>query len=250
MRSRWYAVLFPCCVLASAGACNAITGQHDRFLDEGDSSVPLRSDSSADTDRDLDSGSSMTDAADGAPQIVTINVPHTWTTPNGAVYGPAGGGTSILEAGAQSHAVIVPSPVIAIPSDDYTVTATILAPTKLEFGVLVRGQADGMIAVYGSIYGTVTPAFLAIFGPPDWNPPRTSTGPDYTFTNGSRYTMKVRAVGSQITSKLWNAAQAEPAQWHASLIVPWATGKGIGFYVYMTATTGLPVLEKMVVTVP
>lgn len=245
------AVVAPFAALLAVGACNTILGEHERRLDDRDGSSAQLDATTADAL--VDTGPGNLDAGvdgDGGPQTITLVVPHTWTTPNGAIYGPVKGGTSILEAGTNGHAVIIPAPAIDIPADDYTLTATIIAPTRFEFGILVRGQPDGKTALYGSVYGNATPAFLGTFGPPDWNPPRTSTGPDYTFTNGTRYTMKVRAVGNQVTAKLWPAAQAEPIQWHASMIVPWTTGRGIGFYAYMTATTGLPILETMTVTVP
>jgi hypothetical protein len=260
-------------LLGSAiGACNAITGQHERTLADDSSSLPGR-DGGGGTDTKVLDDQRVADEGEAAVLLpdqdaptgpITITVPQSWSSPNGAVFTTNASGTTITDYGRPPtfighHPLLVPSPAINIPTEDYTVEATIFAPTSYEFGVMVRRQPDGNGIVYGSIYAGVTPAFLGKLGPnccpvgpptpaDPWNPTKEGTGPNYTLVAGTRYIMKVRAVGNQITAKLWVATGAEPLEWHASMISPWSTGRGIGFYEYFTGTSGFPVLEAMKVT--
>jgi hypothetical protein len=254
---------------AAMGACNAITGQHERTLADSDNATqPGRVEGGSDAltadDTNVDNSDQDADAAKGVDSgPVTIVVPQSWGTPNGAIFTTNASGTTITNYTPPTghHPVIIPSPAVNIPSEDYTVEATILAPTSYEFGVMVRIQPDGNGIVYGSLYAAATPAFLGKLGPnccpvgpptpaDPWNPTKEGTGPAYTIVAGTTYRMKVRAVGNQITAKLWVSGQAEPTLWHASMIAPWSTGKGIGFYTYFTGTSGFPVFKDMKVTVP
>lgn len=227
-------------------ACNAITGQRDRVLDEREADA----DTIVVDDAGLDVGPDVVDAApDTKVDPVTINVPASWSTPNGAIF-TTDGGTQITGFTTYSHPVLVATPAPVVPSQDYTVEAVVLAPTKYEFGILVRIQPDGTAGSYGSLFVGNTPGFLGIIGPPTWSPSKGGGGASYVFTPGARYKIKIRVVGPQITVKQWLANQPEPALYQGTEILPWSTGTGVGFYTYHTSAVGVPVLESMKITVP
>jgi len=46
---------------------------------------------------------------------------------------------------------------------------------------------------------------------------------------------------------MWEANEAEPAAYQVLATAPWATGRGIGFYTYLTNSA---VLETLRVSVP
>ena len=231
-------------------ACDALTGAHDRLLDDADAAGPNR------PRADASDGASSTDAepgdsdvvVDAGPDVVFIDVPLTFSTPNGAVFSTTAGGTTITAAGGASHPVIVPMPPPGITAEDYTVYATVLAPGNGEFGVLTRFQPDGGAAVcFGSKFGTENRSFMGSFKAPDWNPALDTLGPTYVYTPNERFKFRLRAVGNEIAGKLWDAKQPEPASFQVLVVAPWTTGRGIGFYTY---TPSGAVLESLRISIP
>jgi hypothetical protein len=252
---------------AGAAACNAITGANERMLDPDLADVRGRDTGIDDDDKDtggntvLDSGPQADTfipdvfiEGDAAPLVFVIDTKGTWTSPNGATPTVVANGVKIsaMDAAANNHPIIVPAVQPAIPSDNYTVRATILATSAggtPEFGILTRFQANGAI-VLGNVYGGNPPAFLgsmsATVSP--WNPANNAQGPSYTYVVGARYKLHVRVIGTEARAKFWLANDTEPM--NENIVypnVPYATGKGIGFYTYFTHDT---VLEEMTVTVP
>lgn len=240
-------------VAFAAVACNALNGGHDRFLDTGDgSSLPARADA-GDGGGGADVGTGPTEASVGDAAeagVLAIPVSRQFTTLNGATFDTNAAGTTItaFDAGA-SHPVIVPLPQPSIPSEDFTILATVLAPTNGEFGILTRIQADERAVVFGSKYGGQNQPFLGTFGPPDWNPGSDARGVAYAYTPNARFNFKVRATANQITAKMWDASTPEPADKDAAALFasPFTTGRGIGFYTY---DINGAVLESMSITVP
>ena len=235
----------------AAAACNALNGGHDRFLEGDDASgLPTRGDAGGGGDAGADAVTVVeAGAGDAEAGVLQIAVSKQFITLNGATFATTDAGTTITayDAGA-THPVIVPLPQPSIPSEDFTVLATVFAPNDGEFGILTRVQPDGRAVVFGSKYGTQYQPFLGTFGPPDWNPTDNANGLAYTYTLGARYKFKVRAVANQISAKMWDATTPEPAEsGAANLAGPYTTGRGIGFYTY--AINGA-VLESMSVTVP
>jgi len=249
-RRRGLAVVATATALAAA-ACNALNGGHDRFLDTEDgSSLPARSDggeAGADVVMPVEASTGNGDAEAGA---LTILVSTQFTTLNGATSDTTDAGTTITAFdGGAAHAVIVPLPQPSIPSEDFTILATVLAPTNGEFGILTRLQPDDHAVVFGSKFGAQNQPFLGTFGPPDWSPSDDARGIAYAYTPNARFKLKVRAAANQITAKLWDASTPEPADKDAAAVLASAftTGRGIGFYTY--GINGA-VLESMSVTVP
>ena len=252
-RRRGIAIVATATALAAA-ACNALNGGHDRFLDTEDgSSLPppqvdggeAGADAGADAETVIEAS-----AGDAEAGVLQIPVSKQFMTLNGATFATTAAGTTItaFDAGA-THPVIVPLPQPSIPSEDFTVLATVLAPTNGEFGILTRLQPDNRSVVFGSKFGTQNQPFLGTIGPPDWNPSDNARGLAYAYTPNARYKFKVRATANQITAKMWDAATPEPADKDAAALLasPFTTGRGIGFYTY---TVNGAVLESMSVTVP
>ncbi len=148
--------------------------------------------------------------------------------------------------------MIIPLPQPSIPSEDFTVLATVVTPSDkpaAEFGVLTRIQPDMHAVVFGSEFGMQPKPFLGTIGPPDWNPSNDAQGLQYVYTPGDRFKLKVRAAANVITAKIWDAKTPEPADKDAAAILASAftTGRGIGFYTY---DINGAVLESMTITVP
>jgi hypothetical protein len=250
-RAPWAALL-----LATLGpaACNSLLDNHDRQLGEHDSLAdggPNRRDSGKDVDPGDDASEPPIDADvpdDGAPSPITIVVPNNWKSLNGATFSTSDAGVMITGYTSAGHAAIVPAPSQpSIPAEDYTVVATVRAPSNAEFGILARMQTDGSCALLGSKFGSETRPWVAYMSASDWNPFLLNLGPPYTFTPNARYKMKLRVAGDQATGKIWNATQAEPAGWQTIGTVPWKTGRGVGYYVYGAYDA---VLESLQITVP
>lgn len=236
---------------AASAACNALLDNHDRQLDERDSfeGGGGGKDAAQDvTPPDDDAGTDVgVDAPDDGPEPVTIPIPQQWKTPNGAQFSTTDAGTTITGYTSAGHPVIVPVTQPSLPSENYTVVATVRAPTNGEFGVIARIQTDGSCALLGSKFGTDTRSFVGNMSSADWSPNLLNLGPLYAFSANARYRLKLRVVGDQATGKLWDMAQAEPDGWQTIGTLPWKTGGGVGYYVYNTYDA---VLESMVVTVP
>jgi hypothetical protein len=248
---------------AGAGACNAITGANERKLDpnldldERDTGGGKDEDTGANAPLDASIvDTSVPDAkADTSTQIV-VDVTGSWTSPNGGTPMVVANGVKIVAmdaSAANNHPVIVPSPQPSIPSDDYTVRATVLTPNSgtPEFGIMTRIQPDGSGIVLGNVYGAAPPAFIGRMeatGTSRWNPSKDGAGPTYTYAAGARYKVVVRVVGSQVYGKFWMVPDSEPpGDQMAYLTSPWTTGKGVGFYTYYPQDV---VLEEMTITVP
>jgi hypothetical protein len=246
-----------------AAACNAITGAKERMLDPDLGSLPDR-DTGSDDDDDagppgqLEASTTDTTSPDtgtDAPMQIVVDVTGAWTSPNGGTPLVVANGVKIaaMDASASNnHPVIVPNPQPAIPSENYTVRATILTPNTgtPEFGIMARIQPDNSGIVLGNVYGTVPPAFVGRMpstGASAWNPSKEGSGPVYTYAAGARYKLVLRVVGPQVYAKLWMVPDQEPADQIAYLTSPWSTGKGVGFYTYFPQEV---VLEEMTVTVP
>jgi hypothetical protein len=248
-RARRAAFILVATIGLPAAACNALTGAHDRQLDEGDldDARNPRVDAS-DASIDVVPAIDVDVPDDGAPGLVFIEVSKNFSSPNGAVFTTDEAGTVITVTSAIEHAVIVPVPAPNITAEDYTVYATVRAPTNGEFGVLTRLQTDGGAAVlFGSKFGTENKPFLGTMGPPDYNPSLDGRGAAYTWTADARYNFRLKAVGNMITGKFWDATQPEPALFQAVYLGPFATGRGIGFYTFKANGA---VLESMRVSIP
>jgi len=240
-------------VAIAAAACNALNGGRDRVLDTDDADgLPTRLDGG-------DAGADATTAPDGstgvdaAPDAIEIPVSLQFTTLNGATWTTTDAGTTITayDAGA-THPVIIPLPQPNIPSEDFTILATVLTPSDkpaAEFGILTRIQPDLHAVVFGSEFGMQPQPFLGTIGPPDWNPSNDARGLQYVYTPGDRYKLKVRASANVITAKIWDVKTPEPSDKDAAAVLASAftTGRGIGFYTY---DINGAVLESMTVTVP
>lgn len=247
-RGRWATVLVaPLLVLLSfAGACNLLTGEPDRVLDDGDGSEradrgPGKVEAPPDTApiEDLDAGAD----ADG---VLTIAIGTAWASPNGARWRVADGGTSIFGWDA-SHPIIVPAPQPSIPSESYTVHATVRAPSNGEFGILARVQpTNGSAVLLSSRFGTQNYPWLGTIAPPEWNPAKLANGASYGFTQ-TRYRLWLNVSGRLAQGKMWEATKPEPTV-QVTATLPWATGRGVGFYTYFAG--GNAVLEELEVTVP
>lgn len=230
-----------------AAACNAIIGAPERMLDEGEDdattgrrpSTPEAGDAEAGPSGELDAG------ADGS-KPVEITVGTDWDSPNGAEW-IVDGGTTITKLGPAGHAVIVPKKQPAIPFESYTVFATVRAPNDGEFGILTRVQKDGAAVLIGSKFGSTPRPFMGNMRPPEWSPTDDGRGPTYTFVPGARYNFKLQANGDQVSGKMWQATDPEPAAYQVTVTSPWSTGRGVGFYVYGVNGS---MLETMKITAP
>ena len=230
-------------------ACNALTGAHDRQLDDTSTDGPSRprvdaSDGGGGGDVDLIEAG----VVDAAPDVIFIEVPLTFSSPNGAGFTTTDAGTVINTAGGASHPVIVPMPPPGITAEDYTVYATVQAPANGEFGILTRFQPDGGAAVvFGSKFGGDNRPFMGWFKSPDWNPTLDALGATYLYSTNARYKFRLRAVGNQISGKFWDATQPEPMSFQVLFSSPFTTGRGIGFYNY---TPSGAVLESLRISIP
>lgn len=190
------------------------------------------------------------DGDEGAP--IRIDVPLRFTSPNGATFTTTDAGTTITGfTSPNERAVILPSPQPAIPSEDYTVEATVRAPSNAAFGILARVQpGGGAAAAFGPLpeSGGKAIAFQHLRAYTSFNGGYTeqSIGSGYAFTANARYRLKLRVTGQQATAKIWKPPQAEPG-FQTVISAPWSTGRAIGFFVGDHYDV---VLESLTVTVP
>ena len=235
-------------------ACNALNGSTDRALDTDASTVFTPHEAGADVTVANDANSAdviipTTDASDGAATIMLSVDVSMFTTLNDASASATGNGTQIVNFQA-THPIIVFMPQTAIPSDDFTLYATVKTPMDGEFGILTRVQPDGHGYIFGSEFGASHRAFLGLVAPPDWNPNDDSNAtmsPSWTFVANHEYKFVLRASGNTLTGKMWDATGAEPALPQVTLTAIYSTGRGIGFYTYGAIGA---LLENMHVTVP
>jgi hypothetical protein len=234
-------------VAVASAACNLITGAQDRVLDERDAFPDVARDTGSDAkDEPIEPIPDASPPEDAGPDVITVDVSKTFASPNGAMISTSAQGTRISGYTTFTHPVIFPAPQPSVPSQDYTLTATILVGEASEFGILTRGQANGSSVVFGSMYGAVQKPFLGSMSNTDWGPTLNAQGPTYTFKPSIRYRLSAKVQGTQVWGKMWESTQPAP-DWQVVAIAPWATGTGIGFYVYNTTT---PVVESMIITVP
>src|SRR5262245_34310516 len=110
------------------------------MLDPDLENLPTRDTGVDDDDKDpnpvLDSGpmpdTSIPDVkvdGDAGPLTFVVNTMGTWTSPNGATPTVVTTGVKItaMSDASANHPVIFPSPQPPLPSDDYTVRATVLS---------------------------------------------------------------------------------------------------------------------------
>ncbi len=245
-------------------ACNAITGAHDRFLDEGDGG-PVRRPKTDD-----DGGPAVSDAGASADADVfdaggfvfeaVVGNAGDWTSPNGGIVEVASGGLLITGQNAalsKNHPVILPLTQPTVPSDDYTVTAVFAVGGEGEFGLVTRLQGDGAGVLFGSKFGITTPysPFLGTIGPPEWNPipgGSAARGDPYSLSIGDDHILEVKAMGELIHGRLYRAGGVRP-EVPARFTTTYRTGGALGIYVYVnTNDGGFPkaTLKSMKVTVP
>jgi hypothetical protein len=178
----------------------------------------------------LDGNAPPNDAAtpdDGAVLDATIIVSREWKSLAGSQLSTTDAGTRITGYSGLNHPMIVPSPEPAIPSDDYTVTATVRAGSHCEFGVVGRLQPDGGGAIVSaSTYGLEPFPSIGVMDSTH-NP-----------TNVS---------GPRFEGKFWRTGSPEPEAWFGPGATLLETGRRVGFYVYGCYDA---VLENMTVTVP
>lgn len=147
---RRHRLLFAACgsgiALATLGACNAITGAHDRFVEEPQSEDSgNRKDTGVEPLKDAGATDSGPGQSDSGPKITTIEIPinptSQWSSPNKATAGyDAGAVITSFNPPHDNHPMIVPMPLPDIPSDKYTVRARIKAHERAEYGIFVRGR--------------------------------------------------------------------------------------------------------------
>ena len=233
-------------------ACNAILGNHDRTLEDtedGATPKPPGKDGATDTSvPDMSSGGIDADVdVEAGPVIIKID--PNFTTPNGALFRKVDGGTQINGYTDAGHAVIVPAVQPAIPENDYTLVATVRAPSNSEFGILARGENNQDFVLLGSKFGAENKAFIGWMSAPEWSPYLYDLGPLYTYQANARYGMKLRVVGSELKSKFWNMSSPEPTDFNpiGARDGGSITGKGVGFYIYGAFDA---VLEAMHIEIP
>ena len=266
-RRRRAAALLAFSSAVCAGACTLITGEHDRFLRSDDGSAPPEGHADATTSNPNDDGGAS-DASDAmaAPDVFVVG--NTWNTYNGARWTyVAGRGTHIDAIGNLSgsgHAIIYADPQPPLPSDDYTVEATVHAISDggpgsyPEFGIVARIDGSkldddaGVVTVLSSSLGGGNVTWLGTMGPPPWSPSLLSQSQTPHPAGGDRrYKFVLRVHGTNISGKMWDVTTPEPVMDEVSYPARRATGRGVGFYIYPPGGV-IPNawLEDMRVTVP
>lgn len=142
--------------LAILGACNAITGAHDRFLEETqpDDAGKKKDTSVVEPGTDANVIEPETDAGDAGKTTTTIEIPISaaaqWSSPNLATASFDGGTViSNFHAPHDNHPMLVPAPLPDVPATKYTVRGRIAAQQRAEYGIFVRGRnITGGFSVY------------------------------------------------------------------------------------------------------
>jgi len=245
---------WPLVPIAALWACNAITGAHDRQLDETtpDAGPRERDDAGTGTDAGTDAApevdAAALDAAIDANSLRTIQLTGTtgWRTPNGAVFATTSAGVDIT-SGAFGHEVVVPMPTPALPTSNYTLLAKIDVRHGGEFGIITRvntSSDSGSGLVFGStVSNNQRPKpFLARMAA-NWAPTDPFVREDeasYDFVLPSRYLMKLVARENVVAGKIWREGEVEPS---VQTIVNDDTpalerGRGFAFYEYVYPNSG------------
>jgi hypothetical protein len=162
-------------------------------------------------------------------------------------------GTTITNYSTYSHPIIVPSPQPSVPAADFTVVARIYLPHPCEFGILTRVSADGASGVgLGSEVGADETPFLGAFRLTNgYSPTVDARGPLVPLIAEASYTIKLRAIGTQVWGKSWKLPDDEPTNWIGPIDAPNATDTGVGFYVYPAPTVIYDArIDDMWITVP
>ena len=248
-------------VIATAtAACNTLSGGHDRFLDDSDAArvvKPFADGGGADVTDEPPVTVFEAGTTDSEAGIVFIDVSRAFTSINGASYATSPAGIEITNYdGGATHPIIVPAPQPTIPSDDYTVYATVKAPIDemkgSEWGILTRVQPGGVGGyALGSKFGADPKPFLGSIAPPDWNPSLdTKSSTAWVFVANARYNFMLKVVGNFVSGKMWDASLKEPPDFQVTHLAPWSTGRAIGYYNYIPTGGNGAVLESMRVSVP
>jgi hypothetical protein len=103
------------------------------------------------------------------------------------------------------------------------------------------------VALLGSKFGSENKPFLGSMAAPEWSPNLLTLGQLYSFSPNTRYKLMLRVAAAEALGKMWNVLDPEPTSFQVLGIMPWKTGRGVGFYVYGAYDA---VLETMIVTVP
>ncbi len=243
---RQLAVLVPGVLLVLAAACNAITGEHDRILDDEDTSVPVDSgkprieagivvETSVASFEDVDT-----------PTELVLN--KTWTSPNGAMAQSVADGTKIKSFTAPAnHPMLLAAPPPPFPTGDYKVRARIRADEQSEYGILVRGRGDNgsfsgfvLSSRLSNAAATNTP-FLSPIAVATDNPGTGQNGPPYAYTNAKVWVFEVECIGAMIRGKIFR--EDSPAVTSSMQIAdpsaPSDHGRLVGFYGYLTPNATL-----------
>jgi hypothetical protein len=186
---------------------------------------------------------------DGAVLDATIVVSRMWKSLAGSELATTEAGTQITGYSGLNHPMIVPSPEPVIPSDDYTVTATVRAGSHCEFGVVGRLQEDGGGAIVSASTWGLEPFPSIGVMDSTHNPSNAADGPGYDASTfgGRRYQVKLRVSGARFEGKFWRTSNPEPEAWFGPSPTLLETGRRVGFYVYFCYDA---VLESMTITVP
>jgi hypothetical protein len=243
-----------------AGACNAITGEHDRSLrkDVDGALVGTTNPISTGDAAQTPDAASPVDASPDVFEVVTGRG-ALWKTPNGASWTSDDAGTRITAFGATGHAVIFPNPQPALPTDDYTVEATVHSVSPVagypEFGVLARvleppllDDDAGVLSLISSSFGIGEKTWVGTMGPPQWSPSLISQSQTaHPLAGDRRFHVVLHAHGNNITGRMWDVTGADPGLDEVFYVSPRTTGRGVGFYTYGVIDASL---EDLRVTVP
>lgn len=212
MKSARGLVVAPFFVVAGL-ACNAITGEHERFLDDGvaeDDGGKSRPDTSAPRDsgpRPIEAGADV----DAEPQLTELVLGKDWDSPNNGSF--VNVGTATKFAGyvtPANHPMFLPKPPPALPSANYKVTARIRSDAQSEFGVIVRGRGTGatfsaliLSSRFSRPFGPTNAPFLSPITVAADNPESGDPGPEYAYENGKIWVFEVEAKDAEVTGRIF-----------------------------------------------
>lgn len=252
--------------LALLVACNMITGEHDRVLDEGlgtkdggkqnpkvdggpdgpdpipDPTKPKDGGPTPDPVKDAD----VPDNNPQPPQPQTITLGTNWVSPNNGAYVISGGTIRISShTPPANHPMLLPTPMPNLPAN-YKVVARIRADAQGEYGVLVRGKGSGAgfsAIVLSSRYSDgnlPNRPFLSPIAVATDNPTPGTDGLSYVYTNNKVWVFEVEAKDATITGKIFQ--EDNPGVGSTMTFTdPSAAadrGRQVGFVAYPPGTAG------------
>ncbi|MFO0743011.1 MAG: hypothetical protein U0270_44460 [Labilithrix sp.] len=255
-RRRWTGL--GVALVVALAACNAITGSHDRFLEEAQpedaGKVPKDRNVADGDDDDVQPG---VDAGGDATIVTTvpINAQAQWSSPNKAT-AAYDGGTVIASFNPphDNHPMLVPFPLPDAAGDRYSVRGRIYAGERSEYGLFVRGHnvANGFgVFVLSSRYGKAEPVNEPFLAPlvtarkdqTNDDPPNAgaSNGDAYAFEPGRVWIFQLDVDGETIRGKI--AREDLPSIKSEMSIIdstPAADrGRSFGFYGFATPNAAL-----------